>query len=277
MGCLSTQVYHRHGAYMHEIWAWFAVGSVVLFARVGVRLRMIGWRGLQGDDYMAVALWLCFICDRVAVTVVYRYGSNLDYTVAQARLLSECQIDKVRIGSQMPLLAWYVVRHAGHVTMAKSLSLKAMMLFFFNRLTFGLYQQRLVKIFAGIAAVSYLAVWLTITCGCHPIHLNWQMLPYPPEKRCLEKVQNFYVTTVLNVLTDTLILAIPLPLLWGMRVSLARKIALTVLLCSGNFIIIAAILRITFSMRGVNALNINLWGTRETAVGIIVVNMPILR
>ena len=156
-------------------------------------------------------------------------------------------------------------------------SLKAMMLFFFNRLTLGLYQQRLVKIFAGIAAVSYLAVWLTITCGCHPIHLNWQMLPYPPERSCQEKLQNFYVTTVLNVLTDALILVIPVPLLWGMRVSLGRKIALTVLLCSGIFVIIAAILRITFTMKGVNALNINLWGTRETAAGIIAVNVPILR
>ena len=155
-----------------------------------------------------------------------------------------------------------------------------MMLFFFNRLTFGLYQQRLVKTFAGIAAISYLAVWLTITCGCHPIHLNWQMLPYPPEKSCQMKLQNFYVTTVLNVLTDALILAIPIPLLWGMRVSLSRKIALTVLLGSGIFVIIAAILRITFTLapgEAVNALNINLWGTRETAVGIIAVNVPILR
>lgn len=152
-----------------------------------------------------------------------------------------------------------------------------MMLFLFNRLTFGLYQQRLVKIFAGIIAVSYLAVWLTITCGCHPIHLNWQMLPYPPEKSCQMKLQNFYVATGLNVLTDGLILVIPIPLLWGMRVSLSKKIALTVLLGSGIFVIIAAILRITFSLEGVNALNINLWGTRETAMGIIAVNVPILR
>lgn len=155
-----------------------------------------------------------------------------------------------------------------------------MMLFLFNRLTFGLYQQRLVKIFAGIAVASYVAVWLTITCGCHPIHLNWQVLPYPPEKSCQMKLQNFYVTTVLNVLTDALILVVPIPLLWGMRVSLSRKIALTVLLCSGIFVIIAAILRITFTLapgKAVSALNINLWGTRETAVGIIAVNVPILR
>lgn len=78
MGCPSTQVYHRHGAYMREIWAWFAVGSVVLFTRAGVRLRTVGWRGLQGDDYMAIVVWLCLICDSVTVTVVYRFGSNVD-------------------------------------------------------------------------------------------------------------------------------------------------------------------------------------------------------
>ena len=60
---------------------------------------------------MAIAVWLCFICDSVAVTVVYKFGSNLDYTEAQAEQLSDCQLYRVRIGSQMQLLAWYVCAH----------------------------------------------------------------------------------------------------------------------------------------------------------------------
>lgn len=154
-------------------------------------------------------------------------------------------------------------------------ALKAMMLFFFNRLTFGLNQQRLVKIFAVICGVSYVAVFLTISCGCFPIQRNWQVLPRPP-KKCTMKIQNFYVTTVLNVLTDAMVLVIPIPLLWGMKVRWTRKIGLMLLLCSGIFVITAAIMRISFTLAGVNALNINRWGTRETIAGIIAVNAPIL-
>lgn len=154
-------------------------------------------------------------------------------------------------------------------------ALKAMMLFFFNRLTFGLNQQRLVKIFAVICGVSYVAVFLTISCGCFPIQRNWQVLPRPPQK-CTMKLQNFYVTTVLNVLTDAMVLVIPVPLLWGMKIHWTRKLGLMLLLCSGIFVITAAIMRISFTLAGVNALNINRWGTRETIAGIIAVNAPIL-
>lgn len=150
-----------------------------------------------------------------------------------------------------------------------------MMLFFFNRLTFGLNQQRLVKIFAVICVVTYIAVFLTISCGCSPIERNWQVLP-KPGKKCTMKLQNFYVTTVLNVVTDAMVLTIPVPLLWGMKIPWTRKIGLMLLLCSGVFVITAAIMRITFTFANVNALNINRWGTRETIAGITAVNAPIL-
>ena len=58
--------------------------------------------------------------------------------------------------------------------------LKATMLFFFNRLTFGLRQQMLVKWLAIFVSVTYLAVFLTITFACFPTQRNWQVVPDPP-------------------------------------------------------------------------------------------------
>ena len=106
------------------------------------------------------------------------------------------------------------------------------MLFFFNRLTFGLQTQFYVKLLAIACGITYLATLLTITFGCHPIHLNWRIVPYPP-LRCTLRPQNFYVGTTLNVVTDAAMLCIPLPLLWNLQVPLRKKIALGVLLCSG--------------------------------------------
>jgi hypothetical protein len=118
------------------------------------------------------------------------------------------------------------------------------MLFFLNRLTAGLPQQRFVKALAVICCASYIAMFVTISASCHPIQWNWKVRPQPPFHRCALRVQNFFVCTTLNVLTDAALLCIPLPLVWSLRVSLRKKIVLTLMLCSGLLVIAAAILRI---------------------------------
>ena len=170
----------------------------------------------------------------------------------------------------MQFLAWY-----SYVTLIWSL--KACMLFFFSRLTFGLSQERFVKALGLICGVTYLAMFLTITVSCHPIQLNWQVKPKPPE-RCEVRLQNFYVCTVLNVTTDVALLAVPLPMLWKLRIPIRKKITLALLLSSAVFIIAAAIVRIVMTLQGQpSALTINRWGVRETIAAIIAVNAPIIK
>ena len=103
------------------------------------------------------------------------------------------------------------------------------------------------------------------------------MRPLPP-RACTFKPQNFYVGAILNVTTDVIILAIPLPMLWGLQIKLSKKIAIGLFICSGTFVIAAAIVRAALTLGNTpSGLNINRWGVRETIVGIITVNLPILR
>jgi hypothetical protein len=75
-----------------------------------------------------------------------------------------------------------------------------------------------------------------------------------------------------------MILAIPIPMLWRLQVQLSKKFAIGILLCSGLFVIAAAIIRAVLTLGATpSGLNINRWGVRETFVGIIAVNSPILR
>lgn len=107
--------------------------------------------------------------------------------------------------------------------------------------------------------------------------MNWQVRPLP-SRTCTFKPQNFYVGAILNVTTDIIILAIPLPMLWGLQVKLSKKIAIGLFICSGTFVIAAAIVRAALTLGNTpSGLNINRWGVRETIVGIITVNLPILR
>lgn len=105
---------------------------------------------------------------------------------------------------------------------------------------------------------------------------NWQVRPLP-SRACTFKPQNFYVGAVLNVITDAILLSLPVPMLWGLKVRLSKKIAVGALLSSGLFVIAAAIIRAVLTLGSApSGLNINRWGVRETIVGILTVNMPIL-
>lgn len=41
-----------------ETWTLYAVGSLVIFARIGCRWRMIGFSAFQPDDYIIVFSWV---------------------------------------------------------------------------------------------------------------------------------------------------------------------------------------------------------------------------
>lgn len=45
--------FYKNDSFLTEQWAEFGVSVAIIFVRLGVRLRMVGARGFQGDDYLA--------------------------------------------------------------------------------------------------------------------------------------------------------------------------------------------------------------------------------
>jgi hypothetical protein len=41
-----------------ETWTLYAVGSCVIFARIGCRLRIVGLSGFKPDDYLIIFSWV---------------------------------------------------------------------------------------------------------------------------------------------------------------------------------------------------------------------------
>jgi hypothetical protein len=57
----------------------------------------------------------------------------------------------------------------------------------------------------------------------------------------------FLITVlVLNLLTDTCIILIPIPIILPLKISWGRKLGIMFMFCAGIFIMIAAILRVYF-------------------------------
>ena len=101
----STQAYHDT-EFLKEVWGLYAVGVTVLLLRSAIRLRTVGLRGFQGDDYVSILVLLCYTADAVTVDLTFRYGSNVDYTPAKLAQFDRQQMHQVIFGSRMQLFAW---------------------------------------------------------------------------------------------------------------------------------------------------------------------------
>ncbi|KAJ6442704.1 srpk [Purpureocillium lavendulum] len=251
-----------------EAWTEYGLGVVILFLRFFSRWKTVGFKGWEGDDAFAILVLLFW--------TVRQYGTNIGITDDVGATLTSEQIARFEFGSKCLLAGW-------NFYVALIWALKGCMLCFYNRITLGLTQQKFVK-WTGLACFfAYAGVMGAIWGHCTPVHKNWQVVPYPGGELNNNNDDNnkhlaIMLTRYMATRTDFVILSIPIPLLWKVKITLGRKIAIGVLLCSGVFIIVATILRCVLSLRDIQGINVStIWAIRETFVGIIAVNAAAIK
>ncbi|TDZ14790.1 hypothetical protein Cob_v012403 [Colletotrichum orbiculare MAFF 240422] len=206
----------RDRGYEREIRLWVIAGCIIICMRFIVRIRLFGLRGLNGDDYTMILTCFIWVGSFIVLDLIYRCGTNLDLTADQIRILSDEEVLRLVRGSKFQLMAWYLYS-------AQLWSMKASVLLFYKRLTFGLWRHaRFLTYLTWLTILSYLAIVSTITFGCLPYHHNWGVRPLPSD-RCLFKIQNLLVTTSFNIITDMAILSLPIPALKTMRLPAYKK------------------------------------------------------
>lgn len=55
---------------MYEVWALFGLGCTILFSRFAVRIRAVGIRGFQGDDFFAMLVLIFYAMDASTVHLI---------------------------------------------------------------------------------------------------------------------------------------------------------------------------------------------------------------
>ncbi|KAK0387016.1 hypothetical protein NLU13_5330 [Sarocladium strictum] len=259
----------RDSTYLPEVWSLYTFGVVVILLRWAVRMRTVGLKGFQWDDYLSGVYLFLYSLNVAIVQITYYTGGNIDVTPMQANSISNSDRIILRYGSQLEFISWY--SYPGSIWI-----LKFMVLFFYRRLTLGILHCRTINFLFFFCAASWVALIVTVSVSCRPFHHNWQIHPLPgPE--CTFRAQNFWTLVFLNVLTDAALMAIPVPILWNLRVSRRRKIAVSILLLSGVFVISTAVVRAVATIGGrPSVININRWGFRETTIGLAAVSAPII-
>lgn len=116
-------------------------------------------------------------------------------------------------------------------------SIKISVLLFYRRLFNSSRSFSIASIVAGVIVIMWcLAVFFTALFQCKPIAFNWDKTI--EGGTCIDPQTFFWGNSISNLLTDVIILGLPLPMIWGLNMSMGKKIAVTgIFLLGGLFVV----------------------------------------
>ncbi|OJJ89061.1 uncharacterized protein ASPGLDRAFT_139214 [Aspergillus glaucus CBS 516.65] len=253
-----------------ELFAEWAIGLVIIAIRLYARWK-VGGEKFYWDDLClgsVTVFWtfhtvFLYLCTDV-------YGSNIGLTDKTALEVPDDQVPVLREGSIDAFVAWL-----SYIFMAWSF--KGVLIFLYNKMTMGLWQHRLSVIASIFCVCTFFASLFFHLFICYPVHKTWQIKPYPGDN-CTVRPLNYIVIETLSIVTDIVIMCVPIPLILAARIRATQKLMLCCLFSSGIFVMVAAFLRAYYSVKNISSLSIALgWASREALVSVITVSAPGLK
>ncbi|KAJ5614727.1 hypothetical protein N7528_008381 [Penicillium herquei] len=254
--------------FARETWALYAVGVLGAVLRYTARVRRLGIRNLQVDDYLMLnaVIWYTILC--VALNeVASGGGSNLMDQAEIDALTPKTTAERVR-GSK-----WVFVSE--HAFILCVWSLKACMLVIYARITEGLRQRKWINYIAVYVALGFIATELSLFLICRPLPNYWAV---PTSDYQCQSYQYYEIVQgSLSISADVFMLLVAIPMLVQVRVPLKQKMILLLLFGMGVFVIVAAILNKVYCLVPalISYVYMN-WYFREATVAILVTNLPLV-
>ncbi|KAJ4355557.1 uncharacterized protein N0V89_003575 [Didymosphaeria variabile] len=118
-----------------------------------------------------------------------------------------------------------------------------------------------------VMEILYLGVW------CRPFNQYWAVPPSNPQ--CSAATNHLITNAVLNISSDIMIIAIPMPLLFKVKLPKKNKAILIGLFLIGTFNIIAAVLNKYYSFTHPFGLEWTAWYLRESYTAFLCANLPL--
>lgn len=152
---------------------------------------------------------------------------------------------------------------------------KACLLIMYFRMTTVLPQRKLVvatSIYVGVSFVImeilYLGVW------CRPFSQYWAVPTHSIQ--CSAATNHLITNAVFNISSDLIILSIPMPLLFKVRLPLKSKLSLMGIFMIGAFTVVAAALNKYYSFLNPFGNDWVLWYLRESYTALLCANLPLI-
>lgn len=152
--------------------------------------------------------------------------------------------------------------------------IKACLLIMYDRMTFVLPQHKIVVATAIYVAVSFVVMEvLYFGVWCRPFTQYWAVPPN--SKQCSAATNHLITNAIFNITSDLIILSIPMPLLFKVRLPMKNKAILFVIFIIGAFTIVAAALNKYYSFTHPFGTEWTIWYLRESYTAILCANLPL--
>ncbi|KAF3481076.1 uncharacterized protein GIQ15_03835 [Arthroderma uncinatum] len=257
---------HSSG-FRKESWSLYAIGMTAVLLRTIARVRRMGVRGLQSDDYLILSsvVWYTLLC--VSLNEITMTGGSNLMTAEDIRKLTPYTTAQRTKGAK-----WvFVAENAMTMTIW---TLKACMIILYHRIMEGLSQERLVRYLTVWVAVGFVGTEMSLFLICRPLHNYWA-IPPPPETQCASYQIYGIIQGVFAISADILMLAIAIPLFLTLNLPRKQKFILLFVFGLGIFVIISAVLTKLYCLVPslISYVYMN-WYFREATVGILVTSLP---
>ncbi|KAJ5787104.1 hypothetical protein N7457_002094 [Penicillium paradoxum] len=148
---------------------------------------------------------------------------------------------------------------------------------------FGTKRTMQIAIYTTLAIVWAwgLSIILESFLICQPVEFNWN--PMLPGGGCGNRNAAFVVAGVLNMVTDLMVMSLPIPYIWQLQLPIGRKVGLSMAFSLGFFVSAISMVRVVSLMRidfddVTYTLPIPLmWSMVEQQLAIVAANLPLLR
>ncbi|KAK6540186.1 hypothetical protein TWF694_009005 [Orbilia ellipsospora] len=135
------------------------------------------------------------------------------------------------------------------------------------------YERRIMATYVFALAGSWIAATVALFFECQPISKWWQIDPYPG--KCVQANRWLIIYEVGNLLTDTMLLALPFPILCMARVPWERRTRLFFVFSLGFFLIAVSIVRVIQGLSHSHfQISRTLWAAVETLFATVVACTP---
>ncbi|KAJ5490512.1 hypothetical protein LT330_008552 [Penicillium expansum] len=130
-----------------------------------------------------------------------------------------------------------------------------------------------------------IASMIAAICSCEPISYFWNEIIDPTAGSYRYNFYYYYVgNAAANVVTDVLILLVPIPVIWNLQMRTTQKIGVCGVLLLGGFVCVASGIRIhyiTYLHNNIDITwalgNVAVWSIIEPCIGIICACLPVLQ
>ncbi|KAH9873719.1 hypothetical protein IAQ61_004345 [Plenodomus lingam] len=240
---------------------------VIVVRLISRRLHRGSWKLLQWDDYLTL---VAMATDSVLIAVMHeitKTSSNLIPPGDDVSQYSALEIQNRIYGSKLVL----VVEQMQILTIWL---IKTCLLLMYNRMTMVLPQHKVViatSVYVGLTFVAmevlYFGVW------CRPFNQYWAVPTY--SSQCSAATNHLITNAVFNISSDLIIISIPMPLLFKVRLPKKNKAILFMIFLIGAFTIVAAVLNKYYSFTHPFGTQWTIWYIRESYTAILCANLPL--